>query len=116
MKNNNEGRDQFDSLLPKIFDGSVFSDSNESISDDSSDYFKKLLKYYKLKNKFKNNYVYSFKKESNQRKNTVEDDLILNIENKIPLLFQNEVFLKRISNYIFQEEYEESAYDSILGL
>jgi hypothetical protein len=57
--------------------------------------------------------VYSFKKESNHRKNLIEDDLILNIENKIPLLFQNEVFLKRVSNYIFQEEFEESAYDGI---
>jgi hypothetical protein len=40
MKNNNENTGQFTSLLPKIFDGSIFSDSQEIISDDSSDYFK----------------------------------------------------------------------------
>jgi len=39
--------------LPKIFDGSTFSDSLDFIDDDFYDYYKKLIKYYKLRNKFK---------------------------------------------------------------
>jgi len=105
-------KEKFD--LPKIFDGSTFEDSIGKVDENFYEYFKKVAKYYKLKDKLKNNLINNKFKE---KKGFSTKNLNNNTEfkNKLPLLFQNEKFLKKllISN---SKNSNLSYFDNVLGL
>jgi hypothetical protein len=101
-------------ILPKIFDGSVFLDSNQTIEDEYSEYYKKLMKYYKLKNRFKNNNIYDFSNSSKLR-HTKNIKNLKTIKNKIPLYFENEKFTEKISNLLPKIKVTNK-HDNYLGL
>jgi uncharacterized protein YeeX (DUF496 family) len=79
-----------ENLLPKIFDGSTFTDSINTIEDNFYTYYKKYLKYVKLRDRFKVNNVFDLEKKIGDFVDKSKKIKIF--ENRVPLMFQNEKF------------------------
>lgn len=101
-------------LLPRIFESGEFVDSRLDIEDEFFDYYSKLRSYYKLKNKFKNTYIYDFNNLTKLRKNKNINNIKI-IKNKIPLFFENDKFIEKLSNIIPNSDMS-SKFDNYLGL
>jgi hypothetical protein len=102
--------------LPQIFDGSTFSDSQLDIDDNFYDYYKKIIKYYKLRKNFKISEFGLGHTVSNPREDySIDENFNTSINNKLPLLFKNDEFMKKIST-IIPENQNFGKYDNFLGL
>jgi hypothetical protein len=82
------------------------------IDYDTFNYFKKLKKYYRLRNKFKRR---SVRHLNNNFKIKKKIKKIKKLKNQIPLLFQNERFFNRLSQLMPESDFKPKSIN-IIGL